>query len=296
MKNFVRKEFINCANNTFIDLVEDNLLFQENHYVKSINLWGKGNHAENKLNYLGHKTHIEKLIKVFGENDFNNDNYLEIGCGEGIDLKYVVEHFNKKHIYAVDLGANIKKLSERKDFKTVNFIRCDCLDLPFLDECFNQIYSYGVFHHTKNFYKALLEAKRVLKKNGVLIFYTYKKHSNIFKKIGTKVESILQKIFSKLDYNKTKFLCYILSPIILLFFSYPAQILKIFGSKSFYRKFPLWWGTTPKNIIFDLTDRLYAPINIRHSEEELKQILTNLNFKNISIINTRDGLFCRVMK
>ena len=57
------------------------MLFQENHYVKSINLWGKGNHAENKLNYLGHKTHIEKLIKVFGENDFNNDNYLEIGCG-----------------------------------------------------------------------------------------------------------------------------------------------------------------------------------------------------------------------
>ena len=166
MKNFVRKEFINYANNTFIDLVEDNLLFQENHYVKSINLWGKGNHAENKLNYLGHKTHIEKLIKVFGEKDFHNDNYLEIGCGEGIDLKYVIEHFKLKNIYAVDLGENIKKLSVRKDFKNVNFIRCDCLDLPFLDESFNQIYSYGVFHHTKNFHKALLETRRVLKKMG----------------------------------------------------------------------------------------------------------------------------------
>ena len=159
MKNFVK--IINYANNTFIDLVEDNLLFQENH-VKSINLWGKGNHAENKLNYLGHKTHIEKLIKVFGENDFNNDNYLEIGCGEGIDLKYVVEHFNKNHIYAVDLGANIKKLSERKDFKTVNFIRCDCLNLPFLDECFNQIYKC-VFHHTKNFIKLYLKQNEYLK-------------------------------------------------------------------------------------------------------------------------------------
>ena len=296
MKNFVKKEFIKHINSNFIDLVINNSKYNENHYIKSINLWGKGNHAKNKLNYLGNNTHIEKLIKIFGKKDFYNDNYLEIGCGEGIDLKYVLENFDINHIYAADLGENIKELSKRKDFKNVNFIRCDCLDLPFLDESFNQIYSYGVFHHTKSFHKALLETQRVLKKNGVLIFYTYKKHNNIFKKFGIKIESLFLKIFSKLDYNKTKFLCYLLTPLILLFFSYPAQLLKLLGSKRIYRKFPLWWGYTPNNIIYDLTDRLYAPINIRYNSNELKKILSDLNFSDISIVNTRDGLFCRVVK
>ena len=60
--------------------------------------------------------------------------------------------------------------------------------------------------------------------------------------------------------------------------------------------FPLWWGTTPENIIYDLTDRLYSPINIRYNVDELKKILKDLNFSEISIVDTRDGLFCRVVK
>ena len=296
MKNFIKEEFIKNIKSSFLDLVNNNPKFSDTHYTKSINLWGKGNHAKNKSNYLGTKTHIEKLIQTFGEKDFYNDSYLEIGCGEGIDLKYVLQNFNINHVYAVDIGENIEELSKRNDFKDVNFIRCDCLELPFLDDSFKHIYSYGVFHHTKNFYKALLEAKRVLKKNGVLIFYTYKKHNNIFKKMGIHIESILLKIFSKLNYSKTKFFCYLLSPLVLLFFSYPAHILKFFGSKKIYKMFPLWWGTTPENIIYDLTDRLYSPINIRYNVDELKKILKDLNFSEISIVDRRDGLFCRVVK
>ena len=94
MKNFIKKEFIKHINSNFIDLVINNSKYNDNHYIKSINLWGKGNHAKNKSNYLASKTHIEKLIQTFGEKDFYNDSYLEIGCGEGIDLKYVLQNFN----------------------------------------------------------------------------------------------------------------------------------------------------------------------------------------------------------
>jgi len=32
---------------------------------------------------------------------------LEIGCGEGIDLKYIVNNFNLKNIFAINIGKNI---------------------------------------------------------------------------------------------------------------------------------------------------------------------------------------------
>ena len=50
---------------------------------------------------------IEKLIKNFGAKDFVNENYLEIGCGEGIDLNYVVNKYNFKNVCATDIGANV---------------------------------------------------------------------------------------------------------------------------------------------------------------------------------------------
>ena len=291
------KEKIKNKNLNFVDLIEGIPKFSnDNHYKKSIELWGKGNHSSNKDKHDGGDTHIEKIIEHFGDEDFKKENFLEIGCGEGIDLKYVIDKYMFKNVFAVDLGENIENLSKREYFNKINFIRCDCLNLPFKDNCFDIIYSYGVFHHTKDFSQSLIEAKRVLNENGVLIFYTYKEHENKFKKYGVYIETLLIKLFSKLNYKIVKVLCYILTPFILFFFSYSAQLLKMFGSKNFYKRFPLWWGTSPKNIIHDLTDRLYAPINLRFNKDSLKDILVNLGFLDISILNVRDGLFCRVKK
>ena len=297
MIGFLKKEFLKNINLNYIDLIESNeFIFNDSHYKKTLELWGKGNHANNKLKHDGNDTHIEKLIDTFGNEDFTKNSYLEIGCGEGIDLNYVVKNFKINNLFATDIGENIVHLSKREEFRNINFIRCDCLNLPFENDSFEQIYSYGVFHHTKDFNKALLEAKRVLKKDGVLIFYTYKKHENFFKRVGVIFESFLLKIFSKFNYKQTKILCYLISPVILLLFSYPAQILKFLNFNNTYKKIPLWWGTSPKNIIHDLTDRLYAPINTRYSSDELKKILENQKFSEISIVNVRDGLFCRVVK
>ncbi len=297
MIGFLKKEFLKKINFNYLDLIKVNKFkFNDSHYKKTLELWGKGNHAGNKLKHDGNDTHIEKLIETFGKEDFNKNSYLEIGCGEGIDLNYVVKNFQINNIFATDIGENIASLSNRDNFKNVNFIRCDCLNLPFENDCFDQIYSYGVFHHTKDFIKALSESKRVLKKQGTLLFYTYKKHENIIKRAGVIIETILLKIFSAFNYKQTKFLCYLISPIVLVLFSYPAQILKFLNFRNTYKKIPLWWGTSPNNIIHDLTDRLYAPINTRYNPHELKKILEDQNFSKISIVNVRDGLFCRVIK
>lgn len=293
----LKKKFIKDQNSKYINLIDlDKTKLTTKHYKKTLELWGKGNHTKNKLKHDGDNTHIEKLIQIFGKKDFQINNYLEIGCGEGIDLYYALKNFNCKNIFAIDIGQNILDLSKSNKFDNVNFIRCDCLELPFEDNSFDTIYSYGVFHHTNNFEKAILEAKRILSQNGVLIFYSYKKHKNLFKRFGLIIENILIRAFSNLNYNQTKILCYLLTPIVLLFFSYPSQLLKLLGFKKIYKKFPLWWGISPKNIIHDLTDRLYAPINTRHNPEELTKILKKLNFSKVMVKDVRDGLFCRVVK
>tara|TARA_B100000787_G_scaffold124396_1_gene93742 strand:- start:5115 stop:6011 length:897 start_codon:yes stop_codon:yes gene_type:complete len=296
---FLLKKYQEQNKSNYLDLIEPNQdEFKERHYQKTFDLWGKGNNAKNKLKFDGNDTHIEKIIETFGKEDFmiNGDSYLEIGCGEGIDLNYFTKNFNFKNIYTVDIGANIKDLSKREDFKNVHFSRCDCLNLPFENDSFDLIYSYGVFHHTKDFDKALSEAKRVLKENGVMFFYTYKKQKNLIKRMGVFIENILLKVFSNLSYNKTKILCYLLSPIVLILFSYPAQLFKFAGFKKIYKKFPFWWGVSPKNIIYDLTDRLYAPINIRYDTNELKKELEKLNFSKAALVDVNDGIFCRIVK
>ena len=297
MKELIKDKFKSKINNNFLDLISDiESKINDKHYIKTLDLWGSGNHEKNREKHDdGTDTHIEKLIEVFGSNNFKG-NFLEIGCGEGIDLRYIKKNFKFNKIFAIDIGKNISDLIKIKYFKEIFFSRCDCLELPFQDDCFDIIYSYGVFHHTKNLNKAINESRRVLKKGGILIFYNYKTHKNSIKIVGTIIETILMKFFSLLSYPKIKIICYLLTPLILLIFSYPAQILKFFGSKKLYKSFPLWWGTHPQNIIYDLTDRLYAPVKIRVSKKEMETILSKLKFKDINVQNVRDGLFCKVLK
>ena len=113
MIGFLKKEFLKNINSNYLDLINPNEdKFKDIHYKKTLELWGKGNHADNKLKYDGNETHVEKLIKTFGSEDFNKNNYLEIGCGEGIDLNYVVKNFEINNLFATDIGENIVHLTK----------------------------------------------------------------------------------------------------------------------------------------------------------------------------------------
>lgn len=94
------------------------------------------------------------------------DRILEAGCGFGQWVAVLTDlGFNIK---GVDIAGNtIKKI--KKTFPKASVSIADVESLPFKDESFDVYLSFGVIEHFKQGPKKVLgEAKRVLRKNGLL--------------------------------------------------------------------------------------------------------------------------------
>ena len=93
MKLFKDEIKVFC-NGNYIDLIDEKELIRNFHYKKTIDLWGKNNHKKNKTKHVAENSHIEKVLTNFPiEQTINN--YLEIGCGEGIDINYIKNNYKK---------------------------------------------------------------------------------------------------------------------------------------------------------------------------------------------------------
>ena len=103
---------------------------------------------------------------------------LEIGCGLGTDLLQFARA--GAQVTGIDLTPASVDLA-RKRFSLYgipgDFQVADAENLPFPDESFDVVYSFGVLHHTPDTQKAIDEAYRVLKPGGGIILMLYHKHS-----------------------------------------------------------------------------------------------------------------------
>ena len=92
MKN-ISKEYKKYINGNLVDVLNYNKINKDKFYQKTLNLWGKNNHKKNKKKHDGNNTHIEKVIEIFPLKE-NIENFLELGCGEGIDLRFLIKKKN----------------------------------------------------------------------------------------------------------------------------------------------------------------------------------------------------------
>lgn len=133
----------------------------------------------------------EKIFsKVINYDSLKNKRVLEVGCGLGTMTEEFAREQSK--IIGLDItpkGAYITK----KRLNTFNLdghsVNADAENLPFKNEYFNFVFSWGVIHHTPNTQQAINEMYRVLKKNGIAKLMLYHKRSihyyvNILLKFG----------------------------------------------------------------------------------------------------------------
>ena len=118
---------------------------------------------------------------VFRFGDFAGKSVLEIGCGAGIDS---VEYArNGAHVTSVDfteVGMNLTKDLFREAGLAAKIIRADARDLPFDDNTFDCVYSFGVLHHIPGIEKAVAEVHRVLKPSGKAMIMLYHRDSLLY--------------------------------------------------------------------------------------------------------------------
>ena len=103
---------------------------------------------------------------------------LEVGCGLGTDLLQFA--LGGSSVVGVDLSVNSVALAA-KHFSVFgaqgNLLASDAEHLPFADESFEVVYSFGVLHHTPDTPNAIDECWRVLKPGGSFILMLYNRNS-----------------------------------------------------------------------------------------------------------------------
>ena len=104
---------------------------------------------------------------------------LEIGVGMGADhLELAKAH--PKSLSGIDLTARAVEFTKKRlgyyGFNS-NIKVSDAENLPFEDNSFDFVYSWGVLHHTPNTPKAILEVYRVLRPGGVARIMIYHKYA-----------------------------------------------------------------------------------------------------------------------
>lgn len=109
---------------------------------------------------------------------WNKKNILEVGCGAGSDL--VVFALSGADVNAIDLSDKSVELARSN--LTLRGLSgdvrvADAENLPYKDNYFDFVYSWGVLHHTPDTQKAINEIYRVLKPGGEICVMLYNRRS-----------------------------------------------------------------------------------------------------------------------
>lgn len=142
---------------------------------------------------------------LFPYEKFRGKHVLEIGCGLGTMLMNWAQ--NGAHCTGVDLNpTSIEQSKKRFDLHqlTADIRLADANKLPFEDDTFDYVWSWGVLHHSPNLELSIKELFRVLKPGGGFGIMLYNRRSLYQWYMTDFVEGFLHrenKFLSPLDLN-----------------------------------------------------------------------------------------------
>ncbi|MEA3454379.1 MAG: class I SAM-dependent methyltransferase, partial [Candidatus Caldatribacteriota bacterium] len=113
--------------------------------------------------------HVERLLRYVSLK--GNQSYLEVGCGNGHVCKHLARKYHWK-ITGTDVDPEMIKFAKEDidDIPHIRFFEINATKMPFKDNEFDIVLSFGVMHHIGDWERALEEISRVLKPQGFFIF------------------------------------------------------------------------------------------------------------------------------
>ena len=135
---------------------------------------------------------LDYLPRVIDFGAYQGKQFLEVGCGIGIDLVRFAQ--NGAIVTGVDLAEVAVGLA-RKNFELQSVVgdinKMNGEHLQFPDESFDVVYAHGVLQYTNDPVAMIREVHRVLKPQGEAILMVYNRYSwlNLLSKLfGVKLE------------------------------------------------------------------------------------------------------------
>lgn len=117
--------------------------------------------------YLDQNWLLDEIKKL----NIRNKKVLEVGYGMGTDHMQLAELGGK--MFGISITPSDQEIVNKRfsiyGYET-NAIVADAESMPYTDEEFDFVYSFGVLHHCPDMQKALSECYRVLKRGGTRIY------------------------------------------------------------------------------------------------------------------------------
>ncbi len=123
----------------------------------------------------GFQRRLDKITKIV---DLKDKKILDMGCGEGVWTFEFSKYTNPKNVFASEYDPEqvqrfkSMSLEERAGIPEENFLNCPGESLAFEDNTFDIVFHNEVLEHVQDDQKTINECLRVLKPDGLMIFFT----------------------------------------------------------------------------------------------------------------------------
>jgi len=119
----------------------------------------------------------EFLKPLFKDNPLKRKNILDVGCGNGVHYEVFRNHVEYPYLrfVGVDISSQVVDYLRVKYQDHESFISGDALNLPFDDNYFDIVFSFGVLGYTEDPKNGFSEMVRVCKPGGRIGLWLYPK-------------------------------------------------------------------------------------------------------------------------
>ncbi|KFM99986.1 class I SAM-dependent methyltransferase [Bacillus clarus] len=126
--------------------------------------------ANNKYTYATRNADVSWREIMQSIVDTQGKQIIDIGCGGGIYTKELALMGAEK-VVGFDFSKEMLQAAQENcsTFPNISFVHGDAHDIPFPNETFDIVISRAVIHHLQDIPTFLLEASRILKKDGMLV-------------------------------------------------------------------------------------------------------------------------------